>query len=99
MQISPVLKSLVCGIVLAVSILAIRYFGIAGLGPFARLAMPFAVAIFCVLLGDSPYFRSKNAAWSFPSAKTRRNVGIITLVLAALGFLLMLPLALRNLGK
>jgi len=99
MQIPVVLKLLVCGVVLTVSILGVTYLGISGLGPFVRLAMPFALGIFCVLLADAPYFRSRSAAWVFPSAKTRRNVGILTLVLAAVGFALMLPLALRNLGK
>ena len=99
MQISIVLKLVICGVVVAVSILAVAYLGVAGFSPFARLATPFAVVILCVLLADSDYFHARSAAWVFPSAKTRRNLSIFTLVLAALGFALMLPLALRTLGK
>ena len=99
MQISIVFKLLICGILLAVSILAATYLGIARLGQFTRLATPFAVIIFCTLLADTSYFHARTRAWAFPSARTRRNLGVLTLVLGALGFALMLPLALRNMGN
>lgn len=99
MRVSIVLKMLSCGIVLATSLLALWFLGVAGLAPFARLAVPFAVIIFCVLLADTPYFRARRAASVFPSPKTQRNLRILTLVLATLCFALMLPLALRNMGR